>query len=153
WGRTYEGFGESTELAELLGPAAVRGYQGARLGKGPASILACAKHFIGDGATKDGVDRGDDDLDETQIRKLLLPPYARAVQAMVGSIMVSYSGVRGVKMHCSGRLLTDILKRELGFNGFLVSDWEAIDQIRGTYEQSLAVAVNAGVDMIMHPKI
>jgi beta-glucosidase len=151
WGRTYEGFGETTELAESLGPAAVRGFQGAALGKGPASILACAKHFIGDGATKGGVDRGDDDLDESEIRTLLLPPYARAIQAKVGSIMVSYSSVRGVRMHCSGHLLTDILKRELGFNGFLVSDWEAIEQIRATYDQSLAAAVNAGVDMIMHP--
>jgi beta-glucosidase len=153
WGRTYEGFGETSELAELLGPAAIRGFQGAALGKGPASILACAKHFLGDGATKDGIDRGDDDLDEPAIRSLLLPAYKRAVGAKVGSIMVSYSGVRGVKMHCSGRLITDILKRELGFNGFVVSDWQAIDDLRATYEESLAVAVNAGIDMIMHPQI
>jgi beta-glucosidase len=136
-----------------LGAAAIRGFQGAALGKGPASILACAKHFLGDGATKDGIDRGDDDLDEPAIRSLLLPAYKRAVGAKVGSIMVSYSGVRGVKMHCSGRLITDILKRELGFNGFVVSDWQAIDDLRATYEESLAVAVNAGIDMIMHPQI
>ena len=153
WGRTYEGFGEATELAELLGPAAVRGFQGARLGKGPASVLACAKHFVGDGATKLGVDRGDDDLDETEIRRLLVPPYARAVEARVGSIMVSYSSVRGVRMHCSGRLLTDVLKRELGFNGFVVSDWQAIEQIPTDYDTSLAFAINSGIDMVMHPRV
>ena len=151
WGRNR--FGEATELAELLGPAAVRGIQGARLGKGPASVLACAKHFLGEGATKLGVDRGDDDLDETEIRRLLLPAYARAVEARVGSVMVSYSSVRGVRMHCSGRLLTDVLKRELGFNGFVVSDWQAIEPIPTSYDASLAFAINGGIDMVMHPRI
>jgi beta-glucosidase len=153
WGRTYEGFGEAPELAELLGPAAVRGFQGARLGRGPASVLACAKHFLGDGATKLGVDRGDDDLDESQIRSLLLPAYARAVEGQVGSIMVSYSSVRGVRMHCHGRLITDVLKRELGFNGFVVSDWEAIEQIPTSPDAAFAAALNGGIDMVMHPKM
>jgi beta-glucosidase len=153
WGRTYESFGEAPELAELLGPAAVRGFQGPGLGKGPTSVLACAKHFIGDGATRGGIDRGDDDLDEEQVRKLLLPAYARAVEAKVGSIMVSYSSIRGVKMHCSGRLLTDVLKRELGFNGFVVSDWQAIDQIPSSSDANLAMAINGGIDMVMHPKM
>jgi beta-glucosidase len=152
WGRTYEGFGESPELAELLGPAAVRGFQGAGLGKSPTSVLACAKHFIGDGATLGGVDRGDDDLDETTVRKLLLPAYVRAIEAKVGSIMVSYSSIRGVKMHCSGRLLTDVLKRELGFNGFVVSDWQAIEQIPSAFDASLEAALNGGIDMVMHPR-
>jgi beta-glucosidase len=152
WGRTYEGFGEAPELPELLGPAAVRGFQGDELGKGPASVLACAKHFIGDGATAGGVDRGDDDLDEARVRTLLLPAYARAVEAKVGSIMASYSSIRGVKMHCSGRLITDVLKRELGFNGFVVSDWQAIEQIPASEEIDLAMAINGGIDMVMHPK-
>jgi beta-glucosidase len=153
WGRTYEGFGETPELAELLGPAAVRGFQGAGLGKSATSVLACAKHFLGDGATQGGVDRGDDDLDEGNIRKMLLPAYARAVEAKVGSIMVSFSSVRGVKMHCSGHLLTDVLKRELGFNGFVVSDWEAVEEIPSTFGTSLAMALNGGIDMVMHPKL
>jgi beta-glucosidase len=151
WGRTYEGFGEAPELPELLGPAAIRGLQGPYLGKGPASVLACAKHFLGDGATKGGVDRGDDDLDEARVEKLLLPSYKKAVEAKVGSIMVSYSSVRGVRMHCSGRLMTDVLKRELGFNGFLVSDWQAIEKLTPRYETDLAQAINAGIDMVMHP--
>jgi beta-glucosidase len=152
WGRTYEAFGEAPDLAALMGQAAVRGLQGARLGQRPASVLACAKHFLGDGATKEGVDRGDDDLDESQIRSLVLSPYAKAVEAKVGSIMASYSSVRGVKMHCNGRLLTDVLKRELGFNGFVVSDWEAIDTT-SSHEVDLARAINAGIDMVMHPRI
>jgi len=90
WGRTYESFGDSPELVSELGVAAVRGLQGQKLSD-PASVLACAKHFIGDGGTKDGIDQGNDVCDEATIRKLYLPPYAAAIKAGVGSIMVSYS--------------------------------------------------------------
>jgi beta-glucosidase len=151
WGRTYEAFGETSELAEQLAPAAIRGLQGARLGKEPSSVLACAKHFLGDGATELGDDQGDAKLDDGEVRSLLLPAYARAVEAGVGSIMVSYSSIRGVKMHCNGRLITDVLKRELGFNGFVVSDWQAIDKIPAPQSEQLTAAINGGIDMIMHP--
>jgi beta-glucosidase len=152
WGRTYEAFGETPELAELLGPAYIRGLQGPRLGKHPTSVLACAKHFLGDGGTTRGDDQGDTDIDETELRRTLLPAYARSIEAGVGSIMVSFSSIRGVKMHCNGRLLTDVLKRELGFNGFLVSDWEAVDDIPAPREEQLIGAINAGLDLIMHPR-
>jgi beta-glucosidase len=129
WGRTYEGYSDDTALVTKLGAAAVRGLQGDRLSAQPTSVLACAKHFIGDGGTTNGVDQGDTICDEATLRKLYLPPYVAAIHAGVGSVMVSYSSWNGVKMHGNKYLLTDVLKTELGFRGFLVSDWAAIDQI------------------------
>ncbi|HUC84615.1 MAG TPA: glycoside hydrolase family 3 N-terminal domain-containing protein, partial [Candidatus Acidoferrales bacterium] len=149
WGRTYESFGDSPELVSHLGAAAVRGLQGGKLG--PASVLACAKHFIGDGGTENGVDQGNDVCDEATIRKLFLPPYQAAIKAGVGSIMVSYSSWQGKKMHANKYLLTDLLKGELGFSGFLVSDWAAIDQISPDYKADIESSINAGLDMIMIP--
>ena len=152
WGRTYETFSESYDLAATLGAAAVRGYQGKRLGKSPNSVLACAKHFVGDGHTTGGKDQGDAAVSDDDLERQLLPGYAEAVAAGVGSVMASYSSVRGVKMHCHGPLLTDALKRRLGFNGFVVSDWGGVDQVQGQdYADQLTHAINAGVDMVMHP--
>jgi beta-glucosidase len=150
WGRTYESYGDSTELVSELGVAAVRGLQGKDLSD-PTSVLACAKHFIGDGGTQDGVDQGNDICDEATIRKLYLPPYQAAIKAGVGSIMVSYSSWNGKKMSGSKHLLTDVLKGELGFQGILVSDWAAIDQISPDYKSNVEASVNAGLDMVMIP--
>lgn len=150
WGRTYESFGSSPDLVSELGAAAVRGLQGSRLSDS-TSVLACAKHFVGDGGTKDGVDQGNDVCDEATIRKLYLPPYQAAIQAGVGSIMVSYSSWNGKKMHANQHLLTEVLKGELGFQGFLVSDWAAIDQISPDYKSDVESSINAGLDMIMIP--
>ena len=150
WGRTYESFGDSPELVSELAAAAVHGFQGPSLSD-PTSVLACAKHFIGDGGTKDGVDQGNDVCDEATIRKLYLPPYQAAIKAGVGSIMVSYSSWNGKKMHANKYLLTDVLKGELGFRGFLVSDWAAIDQISPDYKTDVENSINAGVDMVMIP--
>lgn len=152
WGRTYETFAESYDLAATLGAAAIRGYQGKRLGQGPTSVLACAKHFVGDGHTTGGKDQGDAAVSDDDLERQLLPGYAEAVGAGVGSVMASYSSVRGVKMHCHGPLMTDALKRRLGFNGFIVSDWQALDQVQGqNYAEQLTHSINAGLDMVMHP--
>src|SRR5277367_5850048 len=151
WGRTYESYGESTALVSELGVAAVRGFQGKKLSAGPTSVLACAKHFIGDGGTQNGKDQGDTVCDEATLRKLYLPPYRAAIKAGVGSIMVSYSSWNGQKMHGNKYLLTDVLKIELGFQGFLVSDWAAIDQISPDYKADIEQSVNAGLDMVMIP--
>jgi beta-glucosidase len=152
WGRTYESFGESPELAELLGPAMIQGLQGERLGRQPNSVLACAKHFVGDGNTAGGKDQGDALLTMEQIRTQLLPAYKKSIEAGVGSVMVSFSSVEGVKMHCHGPLLNDVLKTELGFGGLLVSDWEAVELLPGDYATQLSSAINAGLDMVMKPK-
>jgi beta-glucosidase len=150
WGRTYESFGDDPKLTAELGAAAVKGFQGTRLSD-PSAVLACAKHFIGDGGTADGVDQGNAVGDEAMLRKLYLPAYAAAIQADVGSIMVSYSSWNGQKMHGNKYLLTDVLKGELGFKGFLVSDWAAIDQLSKNYKQDIELSVNAGIDMVMIP--
>jgi len=151
WGRTYESFGESPELVQELGLAFIRGVQGPGVGQAETSILACAKHFLGDGNTSGGVDRGDTRMTDEAVRTELVEAYRGAIAAGVGSVMVSFSSLRGTKMHCNGPWVTDVLKRELGFNGFVVSDWEAVEQIPGDYEQRLAQSINAGIDMVMHP--
>ena len=151
WGRTYEGYSDDPALVAELGAAAVKGFQGDELSSDPLSVLACAKHFIGDGGTHNGMDQGDTECDEATLRKLYLPPYAAAIKAGVGSIMVSYSSWNGQKMHGNKYLLTDVLKGELGFQGFLVSDWAAIDQISPDYKADVEKSINAGLDMVMIP--
>ncbi len=150
WGRTYEGFGETAELAAMMAPAAVRGLQGPSLGA-PPSVLASAKHYVGDGGTKGGVDRGDTVVDEATLRKLHLAGYGPAIKAGAGNVMVSYSSVNGQKMHGNRHLITEVLKGDLGFTGFVVSDWNGIEEIPGTHPQKVAQAINAGIDMIMAP--
>jgi beta-glucosidase len=151
WGRTYEGYSDNTALVSRLGAAAIKGLQGKKLSGSPTSVLACAKHFIGDGGTTNGIDQGDMVGDEATWRKLYLPPYQAAIKAGVGSIMVSYNSWNGQKMHGNQYLLTDVLKGELNFQGFLVSDWAAIDQLSDNYKNDIAESINAGLDMIMIP--
>ncbi|HSY17914.1 MAG TPA: glycoside hydrolase family 3 N-terminal domain-containing protein [Candidatus Acidoferrales bacterium] len=149
WGRSYESFGQSTEQVAEFGVAGIKGFQGARLND--KSVLACAKHFAGDGGTENGKDEGNTVCDEATFRKLYLSPYAAAIKAGVGSIMVSFNSWNGEKMHGNKHLLTDVLKGEMGFQGFLVSDWAAIDQLGPDYKTDIATSVNAGLDMAMIP--
>ena len=152
WGRTYEGYSDNTALVTKLGVAATIGLQGKKLSAEPTSVLACAKHFIGDGGTTDGIDQGNTVGDEAALLKKFLPPYVANVKAGVGSIMVSYNSWNGEKMHGQKHLLTDVLKGELNFQGFLVSDWAAIDQIdTNNYTHCIEQSINAGLDMIMIP--
>ncbi len=155
WGRTYEGFGEDPDLVRAMGQAAVLGFQGTSLA-GPSSIVACAKHYLGDGGTRWGtgspIDQGDAQVDEATLRRIHLPGYLGALQSNVGTIMVSFSSWNGQKMTGNHYLLTDVLKGELGFEGFLVTDWSAIDQLPyQTYRDQVKAAVNAGIDMGMVP--
>lgn len=162
WGRTYEGFGEAPELVEILGAAAVRGFQGNDLSN-PLSVLACAKHFVGDGGTSIGtagflnpdkkrlLDQGDTRLSEAELRRIHMQGYLSTVRAGVGSIMPSYSSWNGVKVSGSKRLLTEILKDELGFEGFLISDYRAIGQITPDFKHAIEISINAGMDMAMEP--
>ncbi|MCF8261699.1 MAG: glycoside hydrolase family 3 C-terminal domain-containing protein [Melioribacteraceae bacterium] len=149
WGRTYEGFGETPELAEL-GSYLIEGLQGDSLAD-HASILACAKHFVGDGGTQGGVDQGDTQISESELRQIHLPGYISAIEKGVGSVMASFSSWNGDKLHGSKYLLTDVLKNELGFKGFVISDWAGIDQLSGDLNSDVAVSINAGIDMVMVP--
>lgn len=157
WGRTYEGFSEDPELVRVLGAAATRGFQGSSLSD-PLSVLACVKHYVGDGGTTavpgpKGVklDQGDTKVDEATLRRIHLPGYIDGVKAGAGSIMPSYNSWNGVKCSASEFLLTKLLKQELGFDGFLISDYNAIDQITRDYLTAIGISINAGMDMAMVP--
>ena len=149
WGRTYESFSDDPALVSELGAAQVRGIQ-TPLANG-FTVLACPKHFLADGGTQNGVDQGNAIGDEATLRKIFLPPYRAAVAAGAKSIMVSYSSWNGQKMHGHKYLLTDVLKGELGFQGFLVSDWAAIDQLSPDFKSDIELSINAGLDMVMIP--
>ncbi len=150
WGRTYEGFGELPNLVNELGEASVLGLQGTDLTQN-TSVLACAKHFVGDGGTVGGQDQGNVTLDESAIRSLHLYPYTGALSAGVQTVMASYSSISGDKMHGSKYWLTTVLKTEKKFDGILVSDWAAIRQLPGSSDDQIVAGINAGLDMIMLP--
>ncbi len=150
WGRTYEGFGETPELVSLLGDAAIRGYQSDSLNMN-TRIAACAKHYIGDGGTSGGDDQGNTEISEEELRKIHLPGYVSAIENNVKTIMASYNSWNGIKLHGHSYLMNDVLKDELGFKGFIISDWAAIDQIPGDYTSDVEISINAGIDMVMVP--
>jgi beta-glucosidase len=157
WGRTYEGFGEDPSIVSPMAQAAVTGFQGGTLSS--TSVLATAKHYIADGGTAFGtgdsgylIDQGDARISEAELRAVHLPPYQGAATARVGSVMASYSSWNGVKDHGNAYLINTVLKGELGFAGFVVSDWGGVKQLPDpTYADQLAHAINAGIDMIMVP--
>lgn len=167
WGRTYEGFSEDTALVTELSSAYIQGFQTVPKGYGSSDgqtlyALATPKHYIGDGGTAWGsihqymyhqymLDQGDTQVDEATLRRLFLPPYQAAVNSGAMSVMVSYSSWNGVKMHAQRYLLTDVLKGELGFQGFVVSDWGGINQVDPDYYKAVVTAINAGIDMNMVP--
>jgi len=165
WGRTYESFSEDPALVAELGAAAVRGLQGQDL-EDPLRVLACAKHYVGDGGTGWGtgkvdaeapggrypLDRGDVGLGEPELKRLHMQGYIAAIEAGVASIMPSYNSWNGEKCSGSRRLLTEILKGELAFEGFLISDYDAIDELPGDYRSDIKQSINAGMDMVMVPR-
>jgi len=154
WGRAYEGYSENTDVVTQLGVACLKGLQSNK-----PFVLATPKHFIGDGGTgwgtstvggymlDQGVTRGDED----NLRALYLPPYKAAIDAGAMSIMISFSSFGGMKMSAQKHLIMDVLKGELGFKGFAVSDWQAIDQISSDYYKDVVTSINAGMDMSMVP--
>lgn len=153
WGRTYESFGEDPALVSSM-TTMVTGEQGPSL-SAPDSILALTKHFVGDGGTTGGVDRGNTQLSETELRAIHLPPFREAVRRGVSAVMVSYSSWNGARLHGDRYLLTDVLKKELGFSGILVSDYGGVDYLDGDKTTLSAydvrTAVNAGIDLVMVP--
>lgn len=150
WGRTYEGFGEEPALVASMAEI-VSGLQGKALSDS-TSVLATAKHYIGDGATEGGKDQGDARVSDAQIRSLLLPPYVAALERGAGSVMVSFSSISGEKMHGHQRLITDLLKGELKFGGLVVSDYAGVDQLSKDYAVAVRTSIHAGVDMVMVPQ-
>lgn len=151
WGRAYETFGEDPYLAAIMGARMIQGYQKS------GQVAACAKHFVGYGAAESGLDRQPADVSERTFREVLFPPFKAAVDAGVRTIMINSGEVNGVPAHASKWLLTDILRKEFGFRGMVVSDWQDLQKI-ATYhraapdvKQAIARSFNAGVDMSMIP--
>lgn len=144
WGRTYESLSENTDIVVDLSSAYIEGLQSYCVG-------ASAKHFIADGGTDEGDDQGNALLTEEEIRAIHLDPYISAIDSGIYTIMVSYSSINGQKMHGSSYWITDVLKEELGFDGYVISDYDAIKQLPGDYYTQIVSAVNAGVDMLMEP--
>lgn len=146
WGRTYESYSEDPRIVAEYAPRFVKGLQG---DFGEDKVIACAKHWVGDGATLHGIDQGDMCISSEELRKIHVPPYKAAIDAGVLSVMVSLSSWDGVKCHGNKFLLTDLLKTELGFQGFVISDWDGIDYLSEDYGEAVVMSLNAGMDMFM----
>ena len=156
WGRTYESFSEDSDIVTELGVASTIGYQGRTLNKN--SLLACAKHFVGDGNTVFGtgtnwykIDRGDVILEEEELRSKYIKPFKESIKAGVGSIMISYNSWKGKKLHGHKYLINDVLRKELKFDGIIISDWAGINEIDKDYKTCIIQSINAGIDMNMVP--
>ncbi|MGW6287086.1 glycoside hydrolase family 3 N-terminal domain-containing protein [Streptomyces sp. NPDC055107] len=168
WGRSYEAFGEDPALVEAM-ETVIQGMQGSPSGKDlhrNDKVLGSAKHFVGDGGTAYGssttgsytVDQGVTEVTRQELEAVHLSPFEESVKRGVGTVMPSYSSLdvlgdgRGpVKAHADAEMINGVLKGRMGFEGFVISDWQAIDQLPGDYADDVATSVNAGLDMIMVP--
>ncbi len=153
WGRVAEGNGEDPVLGARLAAALVRGYQGDDMAR-PDKLVACAKHYVGYGAAEAGRDYDSGEISEPTLRDVYLPPFASAVRAGVGTVMSAFIDLNGVPATANRRLLTDVLRGELGFQGFVVSDWESVGELiqHGVAEDrahAAQLALHAGVDLDM----
>jgi beta-glucosidase len=146
WGRTYESFSEDPALVTSYADRYVRGIQA---DLGADGIIACAKHWVGDGGTTNGEDQGNTELPEAELERTHIAPYLPALSAGVLTVMASFNSWNKVKCHGHRYLLTDVLKGRLGFDGFIVSDWDGVDQLSDDYDDAIGMSVSAGVDMIM----
>ncbi|MDF2943064.1 MAG: hypothetical protein K0S01_1922 [Herbinix sp.] len=152
WGRTYESYSSDPAIVASLAEAYLKG-------QADHGVAATAKHYLADGGTTFGtgeinaiLDRGDAQMTEEQLRAVHLKPYETLVKSGVKIVMASFSSYKGTKMHENKYLITDVLKSELGFEGFVVSDWEAMNALSGnSFQEDIALAINAGVDMLMEP--
>lgn len=154
WGRTYEGFSESPDIVASYGDRIVFGLQG-HYGDddylGAERVLTSAKHFVGDGGTTDGVDQGDTEVSEAELRDIHAAGYETAIAANAQTVMASFSAWNGERMHGQKELLTDVLKGRMNFNGFVVGDWNGHALIPGCTATDCPESFNAGVDMFMAP--
>ncbi|XP_008785418.1 beta-glucosidase BoGH3B-like [Phoenix dactylifera] len=163
WGRCYESYSEDTEVVRTMA-AIVAGLQGSPPEGHPAgypflagskNVIACAKHFVGDGGTHNGRNEGNTICTFEELEKIHLRPYLDCLAQGVSTIMASYSSWNGKPLHSNCILITDLLKDKLGFKGFVVSDWEGIDRLSQPhgldYQYCISASINAGIDMVMVP--
>ena len=154
WGRSYEGFSEDPKIVKSYGNRIVIGLQG-KFGSedfmGNGKVISSAKHFLADGATENGVDQGDALLSENELSKIHAAGYYSSIPAGVQTVMASFSSWNGRKLHGDKEILTDILKKKMGFNGFVVGDWNGHGQVPGCVNTDCPQSLNAGLDMYMAP--
>jgi len=154
WGRGYEGFSEDPAIVESYGGAIVEGLQG-RIGTpefmSDGKVISTAKHFLGDGGTQNGVDQGDAIISEIELRDIHLAGYLTAIKDGAQSVMASFSAWQGQRMHGQKELLTDVLKGQMNFNGFVIGDWNGHALIPGCTQTDCPQSFNAGLDMYMTP--
>lgn len=163
WGRSYESYSEDTEVVRKM-TSLVSGLQGQPpeghpkgypFLAGRKNVLASAKHFVGDGGTESGINEGNTISSYEDLEKIHMAPYLDCLSQGVCSVMASYSAWNGSRLHTDHFLLTEVLKNKLGFMGFVISDWEALDRLYvphgSNYRQSILLTVNAGIDMVMVP--
>ncbi|MBU4446166.1 MAG: glycoside hydrolase family 3 C-terminal domain-containing protein [Candidatus Marinimicrobia bacterium] len=156
WPRLFETYGEDVYLASLMGAKYVKGLQGNDISN-PEKVAACAKHYVGYSFPLSGKDRSPAWIPDRMLRELFLPPFKSAIDAGAATVMVNSSEVNGIPVHSSYYLLTEVLRNELGFEGFVVSDWADINQLHlrekvaPTQKEAVRLAVMAGIDMSMVP--
>ncbi|KAH7666313.1 Glucan 1,3-beta-glucosidase protein [Dioscorea alata] len=163
WGRCYESFSEDPKIVQemteiisgLQGEIPANSRKGVPFVAGPNKVAACAKHYVGDGGTHNGINENNTIISQNGLLSIHMPPYYNAIIKGVSSVMVSYSSWNGIKMHANHYLVTDFLKNKLRFRGFVISDWQGIDKItsppHANYSYSVQAGVHAGIDMVMVP--
>ena len=153
WGRTYEGYSEDPEIVKSYASAIVKGLQGTvdEDFLGEQRVISTVKHFIGDGGTENGDDQGNNLASEEELFKLHAQGYVGGLTAGAQSVMASFNSWHGVKSHGNKYLMTDVLKERMGFDGFVVGDWNGHGQVKGCSNESCPQAINAGLDIFMVP--
>ncbi|CAL5431803.1 unnamed protein product [Camellia sinensis] len=163
WGRCYESYSEDHKIVQtmteiisgLQGEIPANSRKGVPFFGGKTKVAACAKHYLGDGGTTEGINENNTVISRHGLLSIHMPAYYNAVIKGVSTVMISYSSWNGIKMHANRELITDYLKNTMRFRGFVISDWQGIDRItsppRANYTYSILTGINAGIDMIMLP--
>uniref|UniRef100_A0A1D1Z1Y3 Lysosomal beta glucosidase n=2 Tax=Anthurium amnicola TaxID=1678845 RepID=A0A1D1Z1Y3_9ARAE len=163
WGRCFESYSENPKVVQMMtevisglqGEIPANSLKGVPYVAGKNHVAACAKHFVGDGGTKEGINENNTIINRHGLLSTHMPPYYSAVIKGVSTVMVSYSSWNGIKMHSNHDLITNFLKNTLRFRGFVITDWQGLDRItsppRKNYTFSLQTGILAGVDMVMLP--
>lgn len=146
WGRSYESYSEDPALVGSYAAPFVDGMQG---DMGEDAVVACVKHWVGDGGTTYGIDQGETTISLEELQSTHIAPYRPAIDEGVLTVMASFNSWNGDKCHGHRQLLTEVLKGELGFDGFVISDWDGIDYLSKSYYDAVGMSVNAGIDMFM----
>ncbi|XP_039045519.1 beta-glucosidase BoGH3B-like [Hibiscus syriacus] len=163
WGRCYESYSEDPQIVQdmteiilgLQGDIPTHSTKGVPFVAGKKKVVACAKHYVGDGGTTKGMNENNTVIDWQGLLSIHMPAYYTSIMKGVSTVMVSYSSWNGIKMHTNRELITGFLKNTLGFKGFVITDWEGLDRIttppHANYSYSIQAGIHAGIDMVMVP--